>query len=1369
MMRPLFIFTLLTITFNSWAQNQLNWKEIKESSGLPSNNAYKQLASEHGGMWLATEKGLGYFDGYRVQQVPLVQNNDTITSTPIYNVAYGPHGNLWLGSKEGLKIYNPNTQKLLEHPIEDKRVVESMLFVGADRVLVSFYSGFFDIKIDENGLPLESFEYSIEDYTKDRTNFINQFYLDNNEDIYISIIGTGILKGPLRNIQNWHLFDLLEIPFKTEQHPFSQVNSIEKYDNQNLLINFINEGLFRYNINSKVLINVPALSFLDDPGFTSISGMTMNQKVLFASQLGVGLIQADLSLLDQVNVKRYSFEAIPDFNFWDNIIYSVTVKDNIIWLCTKGDGVKYAALDNPGITTYPLNDYLDKNTSIYVVKTQNNNQLWVGTFGEGVLKVDLENGRFHSIVQYDQTNNILNLPSDSINDLYFAKDNAVWIATNKGLSLYNNGKKKLEAINDEGTAPDRLFLNSFIDKNSISSNSINYIFEDAKGSMFFTSNNGMNIYDGAGRFLNHINNQTQPFLKVDAAVYFSDFLADSSIVMSGPWLGALFRKGESMSYQTIFPTDDVVYISYSINSGKETSWLATDKGLYRYDAKTSRTVPFGGQAFFKNKKINSLIESKGHLWLGTSQGLYSYNLETEEINSFSLTSASGWPFFHYGSVDKDDNGNVYFGTNKGIVVVNPDRALAAASTCQGQCPIFVSSLHINQKKTMPQLQIGGEPQVVYAPMQIHYGDLVDFQLGFPSHHIEAGARVQYALSDGNWIDAGQSDPSVLLHRLSPGDYQLKFRAVSVAGKVIATSGMQVVVLAPWYARWWAYGLYAIGVLLLVFIGIRLKIQSVKRNESIKRNQAVLKKKQETNDLKFEFISNISHELRTPLTLILNDIESLKEKDTPAVSLDKLETNAKRLKRLANEMLDLKGVEKERMKLTVGQYDAIGFVKDIFALFEALAKKKRLEFNFETPDDKLMIWFNPHQFEKVIYNLLSNAFKFTPDGGKIEVKVYKNDTCGIDQERLYGFVECISIEVNDSGQGIEPENLDQLFDSDFSVAPQNGSEFDSAGIGLYLSKKIIDLHYGDIRAESALGVGTTFLVRIPIGHFHYDDDQLQVDNNQRAVVGLNGATQPNEAIAEVDFTNKKVLTIEDNVDINAFLTEFLQGRYKHTAAQNGVEGLEKAKSLVPDLIVTDLSMPGKNGLAVIKSLKKDVLLSHIPIIVLTSYAGDEKRVEVLNEGVDAFITKPFEKTVLLARINNLLLSRKQLKDLFSDGTSNFTDLVGQSPDSDFLKRIISIIDKNLADPEFDVAALAKNINASRSLLYNKIPSLTNYSPKDFIHVMRVRKAAKMLRSGQFRVNEVSDEVGYNTQKNFRKYFKEYFGIAPSEYLKNQSSI
>lgn len=1340
------------------AQSDLLWQEIKESDGLSSNYVYTLTPTDQGELWIGTENGLSVFDGYSASKKSFLSTDTASLETPVYLIKKSPFGHYWLSTRDGLRIFDPENKNWIDTKLTEDKVVEDIYFLNDRKVLVTYYLGFYEIELDQSGRPVAIADHALDELGKDDVSIINEFFLDDNGMVYISIIGYGVVYGPMSELTNWYRFPLLEIPFKSGQYKFDQCLKMMQKNKDTLLIDFIGEGLFEWDIQTHKIIGFKGLNIFDNPDFSTITTLNLSGNNLMVVQLNQGLLLGNVNAFEQTK-RAYDFSTLPDFNHWSNQITSIEKIGSTIWLTTLGDGIKWASLIGDGITIVPLDEYVKKNTAIYSLKTDHQDDLWIGTNGNGLLKMRFESGLTSKILQFDKQNNLFSLHSDSINEIHFSPRGPLWIATNQGVAKYDHAQKTIEAIDHKKKVEPIWYKHGEGASEHLSSNMIHDLFEDKRGNLYLTSLEGLNVIANSGTVFNHKNHGDIPYLKENRVIYYGDFFSDSTLLLSGPLVNYVYQRNELMNYNEIFPNSQSLYVQHMAR-GDSADWVGTTRGLYKYDSKTGNMVSFPGEKYFRKLKLNAVEFCEGMVWMGTNQGLFAYDIKSAEIYTFPLSTGSGQPYFHLGSVTKNNKGQVFFGTSKGVVAIDVRAIRKRQSHCEKPCRIIISKASLNQRKL--DLTTLKESVNSVLPIELGSEDLLELKLGFPIYHIRDEVEFEYSLDGSKWIRVASNVPKILLHRLSSDSYNLKIRALAKGKKMLAEMTLPINVISPWYWRWWALVSYLFFAGLLILVFIRLKLNRVRQIQRWELAHNELRQRQEANDLKFEFISNISHELRTPLTLMLNDISNLNRSMANAGFLEKIRINASRLKRLANEMLDLKGIGNEQLKLTVGCHDMVVFLRERVGLFDEVAKRRKINLQFLSSKKEMQVWFNPHQFEKVIFNLLTNAFKFTPDKGTISVNL-SDDTQPIDHPKVNGLLEAVRLQVNNSGSAIAVEDIPKIFETDYSVQSEVASVFDSAGIGLHLCKKIIELHYGRINVDSSEACGTTFTVELPLGHFHYDDDQLELVKSEMSISARYMA-QTFLSETKSDY-RPSVLTVEDNAEIMDMLKQIFANDFDHQIATNGIAGIEMARSCNPDIIITDLSMPGKSGVALINEIRKDEYLSHTPIIVLTSYSSDEQQIAILNQGADAFITKPFDPEVLLARVKNLLSSRSQLKEMFSDKAVSFGDLVRQSPDSELLKRVITIVEKNMTNPDFDVAMLAEQLKMSRSLLYLKLSNLTNYSPKEFIHVMRVRKGAKLLKSGTFRVKEVAYYVGYNSQKNFRKYFKDYHGVAPSEYVKH----
>ena len=527
---------------------------------------------------------------------------------------------------------------------------------------------------------------------------------------------------------------------------------------------------------------------------------------------------------------------------------------------------------------------------------------------------------------------------------------------------------------------------------------------------------------------------------------------------------------------------------------------------------------------------------------------------------------------------------------------------------------------------------------------------------------------------------------------------------------------------------------------------------------------------EMDELKSRLFSNISHEFRTPLTLILGPLEEMmeleKDKRPKKKTVKMMQRNANRLLDLVNQMLDLSKVDAGSMKLELVEDEIVKTIKIYILSFASLAENKKIKFSHKFPDDKLITWFDPDKLEKIINNLLSNAFKFTQEGGTVKVDVNLTDTASIPQK--------LQLTIEDSGAGIPEGELEKIFDRFHQV--EEAAEFEAVGtgIGLALTKELVEVMHGKISVESQVGKGTKFILEIPVGKNHLKESEYiikGVEDVEQKLPEAVPVADEEECDEETSTREEKelgfpmVLTIEDHEDIRIHIRENLEDNFKVIEAEHGKSGLEKAVENIPDLIITDLMMPEMDGVELCKRLKTDERTSHIPVIMLTAKASVEDRLEGLETGADAYVTKPFNIKELRLRVTKLIEQRKQLRERFTrEITIEPKDIAVTSADERFLQKAMVCVDEHMGDSDFDVRQFQDEMSMSRMQLFRKLKALTGHTPSEFIRNLRLKRAAKLIEGGFGNVAEVCYEVGFNNLSYFAKCFKELFKVLPSEYVK-----
>ncbi len=613
----------------------------------------------------------------------------------------------------------------------------------------------------------------------------------------------------------------------------------------------------------------------------------------------------------------------------------------------------------------------------------------------------------------------------------------------------------------------------------------------------------------------------------------------------------------------------------------------------------------------------------------------------------------------------------------------------------------------------------------------------------------------------------------------PVDTDIPFDVhISSAGVSLWRDSFVIRVLPPWWRTNWAYGLYAVVVVGL-FYGIQMRRMRSKHQREMQRFE--MEKLKEVDQLKSRFFANISHEFRTPLTLIEGPAKQLLEHGYTGnrdEAYQMIVRNTQRLQQLVNQLLDLSKIESGQMKLRAHKANTVDVVRGVAAAFESLAKRKGIEFRIDCPDESIIGWFDRDVVEKIITNLLSNAFKFTARGGSVIASVERtqppHSPFSLKGKGEGGISSKMAIiTISDTGIGMPHGQLGKIFDRFYQVDQSQTKEYEGTGIGLALTKDLVELHHGEIRVASELGKGSTFTVRLPLGEEYLRPGEILkgVEEVKPVTLPTVEGTEPfqEEIEGESDEKLPLVLLVEDNADMRRYMRTHLESAYRLLEATNGEEGVQTAFETIPDLIISDVMMPKTDGFELCKRLKTDERTSHIPTILLTAKAAAEHKLEGLQIGADDYVIKPFDARELLARVKNLIDQRRKLREKFQrELVLQPKDVTVQSVDATFLKKTIAVIESHLSDPGFDTTAFAAQVAMSRMQLHRKLRALTNLGPGELIRSFRMKHAASLLQQNAGNISEIAYEVGYNNPSYFAKVFREYFGVAPSEYPRHQQT-
>jgi len=781
-------------------------------------------------------------------------------------------------------------------------------------------------------------------------------------------------------------------------------------------------------------------------------------------------------------------------------------------------------------------------------------------------------------------------------------------------------------------------------------------------------------------------------------------------------------------------------------------WLGTyNAGLIRYDpVRKSLKMYTTANGLPSNVIAGILEDAGGALWISTDNGLAKYAAGV--FKTYTVKDGLPGNVFNYNSLLKHSSGEMFFGGYNGLLSFFPGQIKDNTRIPKAvfiNLRLFNQPVRIGDETGLLKQNINGVKELSFSHEQNIFS--VDFAvLNYVKPEKNKYAyKLEGFEKEWNYVQR----PSATFTNLPPGTYTLLTRGTNNDGVWSAPARLIIHVKPPFWATWWAYLCYVLLFSGLLFFILRFIWM-----------RALLKREQEVHQMKLDFFTNVSHEIRMPLTLIMGPLEVLinESQEFPVLNrkLLALKKNAGRLTRLVTELMDFRKAEAGKMALQVSPGNLVNFCREIFLSFRYLAVKHQIDYQFESGERRIAVYFDKFQLEKVIFNLLSNAFKFTPDRGTIKLTVSSTGAGSV------------QVTVSDSGIGIARENRPHIF-TNFYQVKDPASRNSGTGIGLALSKKIAQFHHGDLtllpqRDNDMLHTSFRLELKLGAGHFRPEElitPYLNTDNpvlyqDYPDVETFTESQVP--ALAEEEEVN--ILIVEDNAEIRAFIRQSLQQRYRILEAANGKAGLELAFERIPDLILSDVMMPEMDGLELCHLLKTDERTSHIPVILLTARSGNIHEVNGLKTGADAYMTKPFGVNILQLTINNLLRLQAGMRKKFSQQiTLQPSNILIESSDEEFLNKLMRLIELNFINADFSVNTLAAEIGMSTPVLYKKIKALTGMTVNNFIKSVRLKRAAQLLKQNQSTVYEVAYMVGFNDSKYFSKEFTKQFGLTPSEYL------
>jgi signal transduction histidine kinase/DNA-binding response OmpR family regulator/streptogramin lyase len=1380
----IFVIGLL-LTSNVFTQS-IHFNHLTTEDGLSNNIVFDIIQDRFGFLWFATDDGLDRYDGYDFRifrNDP--ENKNSISDNSSWVLTEDRKGNIWIGTKNGwLNRFDPVFETFTRWQIKTENVNENAITCVYEDTKEKIWIGTYRqglYRLDPESGELDHWQNQPDDNTSLSNNYISSILEDRNGNYWISTyfglnqfnpqssskkfnrffkipsstncisdniiwrlkksdsdeneIWIGTANGLTKYNVYTESFKQLKIPNPDRlQFGNSAGGVIEEVNNNKEKILWIDSyaGLVRLNVNDG-----SAARFIknkDDPN--SLSSTQVHK--IFKDRSGVLWIATNKGL-NYFSLKSTKFNYLFSENFRlvnpaelskKNIKAITITSDKTIWFGTD-EGLYYSFTINGKSTVNKLEN--SEKLNVWSLTADALNNLWIGTYGSGLFEFNLKNRALKNVKMFSEWVNTQSVNFNKV--VYSDKENKIWIGYwGFGLACLDPASGKYRDWRNEPDNP-----------NSLSYDDVWAIYQDKKGRMWIgTDGGGLNL-----------------FIDEDSAKFFR-------------WK---VDKKQSICSNSIYSICESFYLK-DVKENSTILWLGTNNGLNKFvvnnstDLKDILSRPevemthFSIEHGLSDNTINSIVEDEnGNLWIGTSSGISFFNTRQNKFTNFSKADGVIGSDINLSSAIRNKNGVIFMGSTEGLNYFSPDDIKLSS---------FVPALLITDFQIFNQSVIIGQESIlnksVFLTKEVvlaHTQNVFSFKFTALDYTSPRSIQYKYMLEgfDKEWINSG-SRRFITYTNLYPGEYKLKVKSTNsdqIWNDNI--SELKIIITPPWWQAPWAIGIYALIFLLGVWGIIKFQNYRTRLQNELKMQEFEAHHLREVENMKSRFFANLSHEFRTPLTLIKGPLEQLisgRIKENLADYYKMLLRNTEKLQSLIDQLLELSQLETEAIPLNKQNYDLSNLLRSLTYTFIPLAEEKFITLGFNSSVDRISVFIDRDKLEKIINNLLSNAFKFTPAGGIISVNL------NIEKNKAG---EIAIVTVSDTGIGIPEEFKSKIFDRFFQVDSKSNKNQTGSGIGLALVKELVELHNWEISVENNQGNGTVFKLKIPLEKVPEVNDQKKIpsfakssDESQQELASTFEADSESESDTEDAIETKPViLFVEDSPDVRSYVFDLLNTEYKVLVTERAEEGIELALKNMPDLILSDLMMPGMDGIEFCQRIKTNWQTSHIPFILLTAKVTEESKIAGLETGADDYLTKPFNYEELAVRIKNLINQRNTLRDKFSKEINiQPSSLTTSTIDNEFLQKVLTISEKNLNNEKFDTESLAQEMFVSRRQLHRKLQAITGQGPGEFIRTLRLKRAAQMLIEKKMSVTQIALEVGFESPAQFTRAFKKHFNILPSEF-------
>lgn len=1318
------------------AQNVLFYSSKQGLSNTRMRNLYEDY---RGNIWLTTQNGLNRFDGVKWNVYWHVIGDDTSLtndeSTCVYD--YEP-GKLLVGTNGDLHLFDYATDRFQRIPFLSSsgdtihgRVI-SINRVRSGQTLVC-YAGYGVAQLMTDEATGQLVTKSTTEFNSDHIGSYGiQFLEDRQKRLWI-------LNG------RWQLYREDGKKFRSYDEMHNVCFICMSTSGQIYAATFSN-GLFRYN---EAADSFEKIAQGSDFGGVVISGNAWTHGRLFICTEGGGLFIYDE---DKARLSRSTL-SLKDFDLATSTIsYAISDAYGNLWACVSRRGVMMKPI-NQSPFEYIGQHSITRNTigvnSVFTMAKATRrghlepDQIWVAAFNDGLYCISADGQQS----EHWDKEKAPNMPI-GFTTIMQVDDRTVLLGTfNEGLWIMRDDKFSRQPVDI-----DHVFeIQPALEPRCY------WIATMGEGFYYYRLDTNQLIrYDSSKN-----RNEGEPYFTGNPYVYTLLQCGDQLYVGTADGLKVAHPEKDGTIKRDSHNMLDAHTIRHlALSPDEESIWAATNYGLYCVNRKTLEVRAFNTEDGLPVNSLASLCFDDGKLWIGTDYGISCLDLQTETFTNFFAEDGLQDNEFSRGAALKMGE-NIYFGGISGMTYFSAERLKDWMKKGQQMklrlVDVFVGAkaAHVGDmsgRYQMLQGLIDDNPHLEVNYSENHF-TLELCVMGLNNQHV----TYEYSINDGPWTDQGGNSSRLVFNNLEPGTYHVRLRAAAL-GLSSEIREMVVVVHPAWYASGWAKTVYVILALLVCW----LVYEYLRRRASIRRVMARHRQQKELNDARVQFFMNISHEIRTPMTLILAPLEKLIGSDSDGErqrNYKLIKQNAKRILRLINQMMDVRKIEQGRFLLDYHQVELVSFLQNIFDVFASNAQSRAIDYVFDHDVESLQVYVDPDNTDKIVMNLLSNAFKFTPDGGRISLQLIVRDAD-------------FDIKVTDSGIGIKDEDKHKVFERFYSAQHQNG--YIGTGIGLNLTSLLVKLHKGDIRVlDNPEGQGSQFVVTMPVGEAGLrqvepqqvdEATEVQMDEQQTAelltIENLTETRHRNALLVEDDEAIRQYVHSELSKDLAVHLCSNGQEAWDYIVAHPGKV----------DIVVSDIMMPVMDGLTLCQKLKANFNTNHIPIVLMTALGSDADRIAGITNGADAYVSKPFNIDVLRTTIVQLMKSRQLLQGKFhgdKQQEEKIDRVEMESPDEHLMKRVMRVINENMSNSELSVEIIADKVGISRVHFYRKMKELTGQAPRDYVKYVRLKEAARLLAEKKLDITGVSIATGFKSLSAFSTNFKALYGLSPTEWVKNAS--